>query len=367
MAKESPDYENCIISEYNGSFTYNRYFHYFQRTLCTKLSNRYKTEAVTEMHSAIFPSGVSAIDSVFQVLMMLNEWGPSNLVYSEELYCDSPRTFKYLNSNYVPLNMIKFEPDNDTQILDIFKNKVDKSKLTILFLEGCSNPNGRVFNFNILSQIRNMFTKKSNLRVVIDNTWLTSVIFNPLTFEDVDIIVNSLTKYYGGGKSGIMGAAITKHQKIGHELLEYCKIKGLHICPLYCKSICENINLMNSRMTKTSQMTKQLVQYLEKHPKIMLVNHTSLTSHSSYAKYKKYFGEIYPSVFTFKVNLKKHDVLAWMRNSKYECSTSFGSSKSKFDQWPKCRNNWSLCRFSVGFDDTIDNLIAEFDNMLSKI
>lgn len=367
MTYENNDFEECIISKYNGTFTYNRYFHYSQRQLCTLLSDRYKTEFINEMHSAIFPSGMCAIDSVFQILMMLNEWGSSNVVYSEELYCDSPRTLKYLNSSYVPINMQKIEPDNDTNILDTFRNKIDKSKLTILFLEGCSNPNGRVFNFNILSQIREMFTKKSNLYVVIDNTWLTSAIFNPFQFNNVDIVVNSLTKYYGAGKSGIMGVVITKHQKIGHELLEYGKIKGLHTCPLYCKSACENLKFMNSRIKKTSLMTQQLAEYLEKHPKIMLVNHPSLASHSSNIKAKEYFGNLYPSVLTFTVKLKKNDVLSWMRSSNYECSTSFGSASSKFDQWPKCKKNSSQCRFSVGYEDTIENIISEFDNMLSKI
>ena len=43
---------------------------------------------------------------------------------------------------------------------------------------------------------------------MVDNTWLTSSVFNPFDF-DIDIVVTSLSKYYSAG-SCIGGAIIYK-------------------------------------------------------------------------------------------------------------------------------------------------------------
>jgi cystathionine beta-lyase/cystathionine gamma-synthase len=47
--------------------------------------------------------------------------------------------------------------------------------------------------------------------VIVDNTWLTGVIFNPLKHH-ADVSLASLTKYYGAG-TAIAGAIVFKEFK----------------------------------------------------------------------------------------------------------------------------------------------------------
>ena len=176
LTDDSNGYEDCIISEDNGKLYYNRYFHPSQKHLCQILENRYGNNT----SCAIYPSGMCAIDSIFQIFMIENKWNNATVVYGNELYCDTPRTIKYLNSSYIPLKLLKVKSQDDNEIIETFKNKVNRNSLTILFIEGCSNPNGNIFNFELLSQIRDMFNNKTNLKVIVDNTWVTSTIFNPL-------------------------------------------------------------------------------------------------------------------------------------------------------------------------------------------
>ena len=356
------DYEHCIITEEDGNVFYNRYFHQPQGKLCKMLESRYGENSI----AAIYPSGMCSIDSVFQILMMKNGWGKTNIVYGSELYCDTPRTIKYLDSKYCPINMFKIINEDDSSVMETFISKIDKSDFTIMFIEGCSNPNGNIFNFELLSEIKKLYTKKDNLYIVVDNTWITSAVFNPLIYPEVDVVVNSLTKYYGGDKSGIMGASITRNQEIGKELLDYCKIKGLHVCPLYCEEACKNIKLMDERISKTSKITQKLAYYLEE-VKGLEVNHPKIKSHISYLRAIKYYGELGPSVLTFKINLTKTEALEWMRSFKFSCSTSFGASDSRFDQWPKSKKKNTWCRFAVGYDDNLKNITDEFDKMLLKL
>lgn len=357
------NYEDCIIGKDNGEYYYSRYFHSMQMKLCNMLNLRYGHDT----HASIYPSGMCAIDSILQILMINNNWNDANIVYGSELYCDTPRTIKYLQNNYKMINTYKVNSEDDNNVLETFMNKVNKDILTIFFIEGCTNPNGNIFNFELLEQLRNMFDNKNNLKVIIDNTWLSSVIFNPFIYDDVDIVINSLTKYYGGGVSGIMGALIVRNSELGNDLFNYCKVKGLHVCPLYCREVCDNMELMDERIIRTSKMTEELVNYLEQQEKILEVKHPRLESHKSYDRALKYYGDLGPSVFTFKIGLNKSDALDWMNGSKYICSTSFGAPDSRFDQWPSSKKKKTICRFSIGYNDTIENLIEEFNNMLDKL
>ena len=68
-----------------------------------------------------------------------------------------------------------------------------------------------------------------NLYVVVDNTWLTGVIFNPLQHH-ADVVVASLTKYYGAG-SAIAGTIIFKDFKYFNEAEDFLGFTGIHLSP----------------------------------------------------------------------------------------------------------------------------------------
>ena len=347
--------QDCIITKYdNGSFSYNRYIHPSMVNLIEEFKKRYSNFPV------IFPSGVCAIDSSIQCLMIENEWKPVHLIYGSELYCDSPRAFKYLEKMFPSLvKLYKVDITDDEKI----KNQVKECSLTsdriFFYFETCSNPNGHIINFEILQELKNI---TSNMRIIVDNTWITSTIFNPFQFDEIDIVVNSLTKYYGGGNSGILGVSISKTEEFGNILFDYARIKGLHVSPIYCDAVVENMKKMDSIIRYSSDLTLDVVKKLRE--KNIEVIYPKLEDHSSYTKANKYFGDLGPSVFTFIIPEKRESALKIMRNSKYDCSTSFGCSTSRFDQWPISKKKRSICRFSVGHDDNLDNIVNEFYRML---
>ena len=357
--------EDCIISKLNGYLNYNRYFHTYQKKVCEKLEKRYTLTDVKPT-AALFPSGMNAIDSIFQVLSIQNKWESMNIVYGSELYCDTPRTIKYLSENYIHCQLSKLNVNgSEDEILKLFKRS---NQLTILFLESCSNPNGHIFDFQLLKKIKNILGS-DKLKVIVDNTWVTSSLFNPFQFDEVDIVVNSLTKYYGGDVSGICGVILSRNEKLGERVTHYGKVKGLHVCPRYCELLNENIDKMDDHIKKTSIMTLDLAKHVSN---FTHVNYPKLENHDSYKLANEYYGKLGPSVFTFCVPLNKADALKWMRSSKvFQCSTSFGASDSRFDQWPsskkKGKNYETYCRFSVGYKDNYEDVKEELSQMLKKI
>jgi len=350
------NYESCIITENGGNTYYNRYVHAGYLEVCKQL------DRLNSGHSSLFPSGMCAITTAFHISLMNFKWSPTNIVISQETYCDTPRVVTYINDNYTNVNTFNIHVHDNEDVMNTFKYKIDKSKPTILFIETCTNPNGDVFDFELLTEIVRI-VGRDKLRIIVDNTWITSAIFPPLKYYPcIDMVVMSLTKYYGAGRSGIMGAIVCRDQKLNKKVFEYGRNCGLHVNPLYCQEMAKNIVSLHKRIETSSELTKNIAEYLE-HRKIK-VNYPMLSSHRSHRLAQVLFG---PSVFTFEVPLTKEDALAWMRSSKFDCTTSFGAHDTRFDQWPKSTKTGTLCRISIGFNSSFDKIVEELNRMFTTI
>mgnify|MGYP002846524828 CR=1 FL=1 len=340
--------DGCIISKTaDNAILYTRYFHPSFFRVCEALFARYGG------HPALFPSGMCAIDSLFSVLAIQNGWKRMNVVLQDEMYCDTSRTARYMNEFYVPLNVHK---------MDVTKNinwaELDLDLPTILMVESCSNPNGHLFNFDQLAELKR---RVPNLTVCVDNTWLSSAMLNPFDWPEVDYVVCSLTKYYGAGRSGISGAVMARKKENANALREYGKVKGLHVSPMYCRSLEQTIATMDARLKKTGDMTVELAKFLK--GKQFTVHHPTFDGQRTYLR-----PGMHPSVLTVEIPLSKRVALDWMRSSKrFECSTSYGGPDSRFDQWPSRRNGLTVCRFSVGYDDNIKAILKEWSDLLVKM
>ena len=346
--------EDCIITKTKNGFTYNRYVHPLLFEVMEKFVNLY------DGYPVLFTSGVNAIDSTINSLMIENEWKPIHLIYGSELYCDSPRCFKYLSNMFPNLVQLhKVDIKDDENIKKIFKENTDRR--IIFYFETCSNPSGDVFNFDILEELK---TINPNSRIVVDNTWITSAIFNPFMYKEVDVVVNSLTKYYGAGKSGILGISISRTKDFSNILFDYARIKGFHISPIYCEAVLNNIPYLKERIKKSYCITQDVVDTLSKLG--IEIIYPLLWNNQSYNKSKKFFKDLGPSVFSFVINEKKDKAMEILKKSKYDCTTSFGSATSRFDSWPVNKKKKTICRFSVGYDDNKEDIINEFKKMFNK-
>lgn len=348
--------KDCVISKNNGKFNYNRYVHQEMFNLIDEFKTRYGGYPVP------FPSGVCAIDSTISCLMKENGWKPVHLIYGNELYCDSPRCFKELEKDFPHLiTLHKIDIMQEDILKQLFQECAADDKRIIFYFETCSNPNGHIFRFEFLQELKAICL---NLRVVVDNTWVSSVLFNPFQYEEVDVVVNSLTKYYGAGKSGILGISIAKTKEFGDILFDYGRFKGLHVSPLYCQSVVEQMETMEERIRKSSGTTVNVIKELVKNG--IEVIHPCLEENGSYERAKQYFGGLYPSVFTFIIPEKKDKAMEMMKENDIELSTSFGSATSRFDSWPLSKKKKTICRFSVGYGESENYILYNFARLFEK-
>jgi len=342
-----------------NEYKYNRSSSIEYDKLCSIISSKYGNNKCI-----VTPSGMSAIDLAFNSIFVENKWKSINLIYSWELYSETPLLFEYYKKIYTNMDLKLYEvpissniSDNE-RIIDLFENKV-RNEINIFFVESCSNMSGWFFDIDIIKQIRQLSKK---LYFIIDNTWLTSTIFNPFMY-DVDITVVSLSKHYSGGHC-ISGALICKNIDYYEIAKNYYTIKGYHFSTHICTIILDNMNQMKERLIKTSNIANDVANYLKKQKQISEVSYPLLENHTSYRLRKKYFKLIIdekiigPDVFSFAIDEKKNVLIKKLKNMNIlNLKTSYGGGDSRIESTPIEIGNITWCRISIGYNDNYEKII----------
>ena len=416
--------EELVLSfdEINQRYNYNRSSSPQYIQLCDTLHQEYPGST----NCIVTSSGMGAIDMCIRGILtyhnttkfgnfakpehdnyLYREMEHFDLIYANELYCDTPRLFKYLASTFaLTLHQLDIAQEKEDIIADLTKivGNHGRPHNTILFVESCSNPNGKIFDFSVIPKLKSL-TKI--LYVVVDNTWLTNVVLNPFSItnrynsgktvkniNDIDFVVTSLTKYYSAG-SAIGGAILSNNNanqtigKISTTIFDMIRITGAHVSPHNCSIILEAIKTLDTRLNSSSNMTEKVMRYLtdsivhKKHPVLVEINHPFVNYGEDDSLVRRYFKHDYddrndrndrndknhrigPSVFTMTLKTNKKKLLKVLKDQdKIDFKTSFGSKLSKIDPWPSSDGDFVNCRVSIGYDDSYDRVVQAIDYILS--
>jgi cystathionine beta-lyase/cystathionine gamma-synthase len=301
----------------------------------------------------ITPSGMNAISLTLYNLIMYNIMHKINIIFSSELYCDTPRLITNLKMDFCDnVNTIKMDVLNYHSFIS--ENMVNlQGRVNILIVESCSNPSGYVIDYKSINNKLREISKSSY--VIVDNTWLTSFSYIP---KDCDFVITSLTKYYSSGQC-IAGAILSNNEKIMECIDKYIRVHGLHVSPYHCKLIIDNWKNIENNIKRSSHLTLKVAEYLNN--KGVDVCYIGLPNHPSYKSGREF--KYLPSVLTFTINKSKEQAIMWMKSNRHiKFKTSFGSEDTKFDPWPKeisksKTNPTTMCRLAIGFDDNYDSII----------
>jgi cystathionine beta-lyase/cystathionine gamma-synthase len=341
-----------------NEYQYNRIGHPKEKKVKQLISNNFGIDA---KQVSLTSSGIESISFTLQTIMIENQFKQMNIIYSNELYCDTPRYINYFNDIYGVSQSYKFDVSDLQQLESDFKGKYN-NQINILFFETCSNPSGKILDFSIIPELRK---QSSKLYVVVDNTWLSSVCFNPLQYG-ADIVVTSMTKYYSCGSC--LGGFVVGPSSFSANLNNFIRIGGHHISVPYCEKFLQYIPTMEERIKVSSAITLEIVKFLASHPKVLEVNYSLLESNTNYKLACTYF-KYGPSVVSFKIKMNIKDAKIWM--SKFKSiiyKTSFGSKETKFDTWPKkISPDITQCRLAIGTESNSSVVIKELDQKLKLI
>ena len=197
-----------------------------------------------------------------------------------------------------------------------------------IYLETLGNPNCDIPDIDAIAALAH----RHQIPLVIDNTFGTPYLIRPIE-HGADIVVHSATKFIGGHGTSLGGIIVESGQfdwktsgkfpQIADPNPSYHGVSfadaagsaafvtyiravllrdmGAAISPFNAFLLLQGTETLALRMDRHIENTKQVVAFLQQHPKVQKVNHPSLPDHPNHALYQRYFPKGGGSIFTFDV------------------------------------------------------------------
>ena len=314
--------------------------------------------------SIVFSSGMAAISTT---LLSVLEKG-SHIISSRDIYGG---TYNFIYEDLVKYGMsASFVCPTDIQ--EIEAAITDKTK--VLFFESLTNPLLKLTPIKALVALG----KKYNLRVVIDNTFLTPHNTNMLDFG-VDLVVNSATKYLNG-HSDLIAGTVSGSRKLIDGIWPQMLKNGGPLDPHACFLLERSLKTFALRMKTHNSNALALAQFFDQHPNIVKVYYPGLTSYGQYELAQSQLDGKCSGMISFEIiggNENAHKLLSYLRLPKE--ATSLGGVESLISlpyntsqasltkqQQQAIGINVGLVRLSVGIED-IEDLIADFGQAIDNV
>jgi len=243
---------------------------------------------------------------------------------------------------------------------DKFLNK----STTLIYIE---SPSSNVFEVTDIEFVVNQ-AQKNNILVVMDNTWSTPLLMNPIK-HGVDVVIHSASKYLSGHSDAVAGI-ITTTEKYFSPLRKYLMMAGICLGGEESFSIYKGLKTLGVRLDTQANSASKIIELLSYHPHVGTVLAPQLITHPDHCTYNKYYKK-YNGVFSFSVacvsDKKRDEFLAGFKI--FKLAYGWGGVDS-------CIIPFTLTHFlisdptqiffrvSTGLEEC-DLLIADFKNALS--
>lgn len=338
---------------------YTRYGNPSQWSVQEKISSLENAES-----SIVFSSGMAAISST---LLAILDKG-SHVVSSRDIYGG---TYNFLYEDLDRYGMsVTFTSPTD---IDDIENAIQENT-KVLYFEALTNPLLKIVPIKELAALG----KKYNLRVIIDNTFLTPYNVKMLDLG-VDLVVNSATKYLNG-HSDLIGGTVSGSRKLVDRIWPQLLKNGGSMDPHACFLLERSLKTFALRMRTHNSNALELATYLENHPKINKVYYPGLVSHKQHELAINLLKGKNSGVISFEI--KGGDVMAHALLNNLQLpkeATSLGGVESLIslpyntsqasltkEQQKAIGINDGLVRLSVGVED-IEDLITDFEQAIDNI
>jgi cystathionine beta-lyase len=218
-----------------------------------------------------FGSGLAATDAVMKLLNPGDE-----VISTNDLYGGTYRIFTKVFERYGI--RFQFTGMSDAAMIESFIT--DKTKM--IWIETPTNPLLNIIDIEACAAI----AKKHGVLLVVDNTFASPYLQNPLTLG-ADIVLHSATKYLGGHSDVVHGALVLNDNDL-HEQLKFIQnscgaVPGPHDCWL----VLRGIKTLHVRMQRHCENGEKVARFLRQHPKVEKVYWIGFEDHPNHEVAKK--------------------------------------------------------------------------------
>ncbi|XP_044747140.1 putative cystathionine gamma-lyase 2 isoform X2 [Coccinella septempunctata] len=313
-------------------------------------------------HGFCFSSGLGANTTLLGLLK-----SGDHILCINDVYGGTNRLFTKVASRFgIETSFSEIEADS-------FEKNLRKNT-KMIWIETPTNPTLQVCDIQRVADI----SKKNNVILVVDNTFLTPYFQKPLMLG-ADIVVHSITKYMNGHSDVVMGAVVCSNEELSKEIKFLQNAMGTVPSPFDCYQVLRSLKTLALRMKQHSESSLHIAKYLESHPKVEKVIHPGLSNHPQYELTKRQTsghsgmlsfyikGDIDSSkkflqslkIFTLAESLGGYESLA-------ELPAVMTHSSVPADQRERLRITDNLIRLSVGLED-VGSLVADLEQALAAI
>lgn len=303
-------------------------------------------------HGLCFSSGQGAEDAIIKLLRPGDE-----VLATDDLYGGSYRMFTKVFSHFG----IIFRFVDMTNASSLESQFSDKTKM--IWIETPTNPLMRIIDIKTIAEK----AKKKNIMVVVDNTFASPFLQNPLDLG-ADIVMHSVTKYISGHSDVVMGATCTNNDKIQEDLSFIANSCGAVPGPMDSFLVLRGVKTLHVRMERHCSNGKAVAEYLRSHPKIDKIYWPGFADHANHAIAKNQMRDFGGMIsFTLKGNLKEEAFRMASATKVFSLAESLGGVESLIghpasmthasipeEQREKSGVVNSLLRLSVGIEDISD-------------
>lgn len=206
-------------------------------------------------------SGMAAIQLVMSLFKAPDEW-----IISSDVYGGSYRLFDFSHKHH---NTVKPVYVNTADLADIEAAITPNTKA--IFVETPSNPLMEECDVDAISVI----AKKHNLMLIVDNTFLSPVLFRPIE-HGADIVIHSATKYLSGHNDVLAGLIVAKDSEatkvngknLSERLFYFQNCAGAVLSPFDSYLAVRGLKTLALRMERHQSNATELAKFLKEQPEI---------------------------------------------------------------------------------------------------
>lgn len=352
--KDTDDYD---FANNGGKYFYNRTANPNRDCLGESISYLENGE-----RTMICSSGMAAISTVLLGLLKSGD----HAVISKAIYGETIELIENMLSKYgIEVTFTDFTDLDEVE-------KAIRPNTVLFYTEIIANPLTLVVDISKIASI----AKTHGILTVVDSTFTTPFVIKPLDFG-ADIVIHSLTKYFGG-HSDITGGSITSTENIIKRLMPSYLLLGCCMDPNTAWLTSRSIKTMAMRVRLQNSNAVKLAHALSLNPKIKTVFHPSIETHPQHEIAKRMFSDgFYGAMMSFRVEddikkvnefmhrleiVKYMGTLGGIRTTIAHPATAFRNEFSD-EELKKMGMYEGLIRISTGAEN-VDDLINDFNQAL---
>ncbi len=304
----------------------------------------------------LMQTGMSAIDTAVSVFQ--NSGSFQSFLFASDIYGG---TLSYIDSvlrGRRGMDIRFFNPAENRYDIDKLEDVIREIRPEFVYLETISNP------MLIVADIRKAIESahRHGSKVIVDNTFATSVLFRPLD-AGADLVIHSATKYLSGHGNITAGVVCGNDESLLKAAIEYRKFVGHMISPDDSYRLNTQLQTFRLRFHRQCESAWKLALMLTNSPVVHKVLYPGLPGHSTNNEAERLFGNRgFGAMITFDMaggsaseKRTRRDKFIKEVSGKIKLIPSLGDSKTILlpvdSVWGKKYPEPGMIRLSVGIEE----------------